>query len=128
MLALASVSLVGKALTPQPIRLNDIPPVEPGGFSIPVWVVTDGSGEQVPLRWHSVPGALAYTLWRSGDPDGGYRVIHQGSDTTYTDRDCPDPGGQYFYMLMAIDSEFGDSGFSDKKCVEYSGGQEHDGR
>ncbi|MCK9995449.1 MAG: hypothetical protein KAH56_04110 [Candidatus Krumholzibacteria bacterium] len=120
-LTLASVFLVEKALTPQPAMLKGIPPVEPEGFLSPEWVAADGNGARVFLHWRSVPGALAYTLWRSGDPDRGYRVIHMSSDTTYTDRNGLISGEHYFYQLTATDSEFGESGFSETKCVELAG-------
>ncbi len=128
MLALASVFLIEKVLTPQPTLSNDIPPVESGGFPSPGWVATDGTGEQVLLHWRSVPGALAYTLWRSRALDSDFRVIHLGEDTTYTDQNGLVPGEQYFYMLTATDPEFGESGFSEKICVEFEGGQGDNGR
>ena len=127
-LLLVVAFLVEEVLTPQPATLNEAPPVEPVGFISPRWVTAGMDGEQVFLHWRSVPGALAYTLWRSGDPDDGYRVIHMGRDTTYADQDSLVHGKLYCYQLTATDPEFDESGLSQTKCVEFGGGGDEDSR
>ena len=69
------------------------------------------------LQWRSVPGALAYTLWRSTDPEGSFQVIHRGRDTLFADPEPLHPGETRCYLLTATDWEFDDSGFSESRCV-----------
>jgi hypothetical protein len=126
-LLLAAAFFVDAILTPQPAPMQEIPPGEPGGFSPPRWVAAGSDGEQILLRWRSVPGALAYTLRRSRNPDGGYRVIHMGRDTTYADRDGLVPESLYCYLLSAIDPEFDESGQSREQCVEFGRGRDETG-
>jgi len=127
-LLLVAAFLVEAVLTPKSATLNETPPVEPEGFLSPSWVAAGVEGEQVFLHWRSVPGALAYTLWRSGDPDSGYRVIHMGRDTTYADQDGLVHGQLYCYLLTATDPEFDESGLSPEKCVEFGDGEDDDSR
>jgi len=118
-LLLAAAFLVHAILTPQPAPMQEIPLGEPGGFSPPRWVAAGSDGERILLRWRSVPGALTYTLRRSGNPGGEFRVIHMGRDTTYADRDGLVPENLYCYLLSAIDPEFDESGRSREKCVKF---------
>lgn len=86
-------------------------------FPAPQWVAADPVGAQIKLRWRSVPGALAYSLWRSPGPEGKFRVVYMGRDTTFADRQSMAPGETWCYQLTATDPEFDESGFSPSRCV-----------
>lgn len=106
------------ATAPEPVAVVDNSPGEYSGLPVPVLLAADRAGQKVHLRWRSVPGALAYHLWRSPGVDGDIGVIFTGSDTTFTDIDGIFPDRRYCYQLTTIDPEFDESGFSDQKCVD----------
>ena len=115
-LLVGAAILVDAVLLPGSAEDRDFRPGETRYFSAPQWLASDRDVEHVNLRWRSVPGALAYTLWRSPDPGGSFQVIHMGRDTTFVDRQILDPGESRCYLLTATDWEFGESGFSDARC------------
>ncbi len=124
----AAAFLVDDVLNPQYDSAREAPAGDPEYLPAPQWIAAGSDGERIRLRWRSVPGALAYTVWRSPNPGGEFGFIHMGRDTTYVDRTGLVPGNFYCYLLSATDSEFDESGLSGKKCVEFSGGEEDAGR
>jgi hypothetical protein len=116
-LLIGAAFLVEAVWSPGPAADREIPLGEARNFSAPQWLAADLIRDQVSLRWRTVPGALAYTLWRSPDPEGSFRVIHMGRDTIFVDRHVPDPGDSLCYLLTATDWELGESGFSESRCV-----------
>ena len=120
-LLLAAAFLVDDVLNPECDSAGETSTSEPGYLPAPRWIAAGSDGEQVHLRWRSVPGALAYTVWRAPNPGGVFELIHMGRDTSYTDRDGLVPGSFYCYMLSTTDPEFDESGLSREKCVEFSG-------
>lgn len=117
----ATAFLVDGVLNPEHDSTRETSRDEPGYFPAPQWIAAGSDGAQIRLRWRPVPGALAYTLWRSPNPGGEFGFIHMGRDTTYADRDGLVPGNVYCYLLSATDPEFDESGLSGEKCVEFSG-------
>jgi len=90
-------------------------------LTAPAWPAADAGKDHVHLRWRSVPGALAYSIWRSEGRGGEFEFLRVGRDTTYCDRDGLVSGKRYCYMLTATDPEFAESGFSRERCVEFQG-------
>ena len=127
MLLLGAAFLVDDVLSPEHDPVRETSPGEPGIFPAPQWLAAGSDGQQILLRWRTVPGALAYTLWRSPDPGGIFGFIHMGRDTIYGDRDGLVPGNSYCYLLTATDPEFDESGPSREKCVKFGGGEDDNG-
>ena len=94
-------------------------PGDVGPIPTPRWLAADLVGQRIVLRWRSVPGALAYTLWRAPGPEEKFRVVHMGRDTTFTDSIGLDPGMTWCYQLTATDPEFGESAFSSSRCLSF---------
>jgi hypothetical protein len=69
-----------------------IPTGEAPPFPAPTWLASEDDGEKILLRWRSVSGALAYTIWRSLEPGGEFKIIHRGRDTVLVDLARPSPG------------------------------------
>jgi len=116
-LLVGAAFLVDVLWIPGSASVREISQVEKGPFPAPQWLAADLDEQQIILRWRSVPGALAYTLWRSPDPEGKFWVIHMGRDTTYADQYSLNPGESCCYLLTATDPEFDESGFSHPRCV-----------
>jgi hypothetical protein len=117
-LVLGAVFLVDSYWLPGP---DSRPPSFVGdtpSFPPPRWLSAEHDGKAVQLSWHSVPGALAYTLWRSPRAEGDFQVIHRGRDTLFVDRSDLSPGQTWCYLLTATDPEFDESPFSDSRCVQ----------
>jgi hypothetical protein len=123
LVVLGLVLLVGAAFLvdvfwlPGSASVAELPSGENRPFGAPQWLGADLDEQQIILRWRSVPGALAYTLWQSSDPEGEFRVIHMGRDTTYEAQNSLNPGETSCYLLTATDPEFDESGFSPPRCV-----------
>ncbi|HSM70491.1 MAG TPA: alpha-amylase family glycosyl hydrolase [Anaerolineales bacterium] len=76
--------------------------------------VTDEGSQTVSLEWDAVPGAGAYTLYRSPVSGGGYTAIATGlASNTYTDNDVLN-GKTYYYVVTSSDLIGNESGYSNE--------------
>jgi hypothetical protein len=114
----AVVWFLETATEPEPVAIVDNSSGEYSGPPVPVLLATDRAGQKVHLRWRSVPGALAYHLWRAPGSAGKFEVVFMGQDTTFTDGVGLLPDQIYCYQLATLDPEFDESGFSEQKCVD----------
>jgi glycosidase len=87
-----------------------VPPAPPS-----VLTATEGAG-QVVLAWSPVTDAVAYNLYRSLLPGGGYALLATVPDTVYTDTDVVN-GTTYYYVVTAVDGAGNESGPSDEAAA-----------
>jgi sugar lactone lactonase YvrE len=94
-------------------------PAEIGGFVPPEWVGLRVDGERIMLRWDPVPGAIAYNVFRSTTPGGGYEVVGNAQGARHVDRTDLEKGMTYYYVLSAMNAEFDETEHSEEQSVKF---------
>ncbi|WP_163539948.1 pectate lyase [Gracilibacillus sp. YIM 98692] len=75
-------------------------PMEP--LPNPANVTAQGFHEKVTLDWEAVTDATSYTVKRSLEQGGDFKVVAEGvTETTYTDENLVN-GTEYFYIIQAV--------------------------
>lgn len=107
------VLILGAAMVAHAVTITD------GGFKAPTWVGIGMDQDQLFLKWDTVPGALAYYIWRSETSGSGYKHIGYARISRFVDKAGLVEGNTYYYVLTAINSEFDETPYSEERSFQY---------
>lgn len=94
-------------------------PGDVGEFRPPTWSGIRLDGDKLMLRWDPVPGAIAYNIYRSTTPGGGYEVVGNATTARHVDRDDLVHGETYYYVITALTEEFEESEYSEERSFAF---------
>ena len=94
-------------------------PGDVGGFKAPTWVGIRMDQDKLFLNWDSVPGAMAYNIWRSETSGSGYENIGNSQGSRFVDKAGLEKGKTYYYVLTAMNSEFDETPYSEEQSHKY---------
>lgn len=98
-------------------------PVEFDAPTAPANLVATGNAESIRLDWSASPESdvAGYTILRARATGGPYSTIARGVTTTsYVDNN-PTEGGQFFYVVRAVDHSLNRSAYSNEASAEANG-------
>ena len=96
-----------------------IPAAAGGDFLPPVWSGSRLDQNRIMLNWDPVPAAIAYNIYRSETPGGGYEVVGNSRTTRYADKDGLVRGATYTYVITALNAEFEETAYSEERSVKF---------
>lgn len=99
-------------------------PGDVDGFKAPTWVGIRLDQDKLFLNWDSVPGAVAYNIWRSDYEGGPYENIGNAQGSRFVDKAGLEKGNTYYYVLSAMNSEFDETPQSEERSIKYGISQE----
>ena len=80
--------------------------------SAPAGLVATGGVEQVALSWHPSANAINYNVYRSATSGGPYTLVNNVAATNYNDIQLVGNGTTNYYVVTALNSLAGESGYS----------------
>ena len=80
--------------------------------SIPTGLVASGGIEQVGLSWQPSSNAISYNVYRATNSGGPYTMVNNVASTDYADIQIIGNGTTYYYVVTAVNSLAGESGYS----------------
>ena len=94
-------------------------PAQVGEFKAPIWSGLRLDGERIMLKWDSVPGAMAYNIWRSAISGEHYEVVGNAQGSRFVDRNNLVKGQTYFYTISAMNAEFEETERSEERSIKF---------
>jgi len=96
-----------------------IPGGTSGDFKAPKWSGLRVDRNKIFLDWDNVPGAMAYNVYRATSEDGDFEVVGNAQDSKYADNAGLERGKTYYYALSALNQEFEETEYSEKKSIKF---------